>query len=331
MRDGGDMPATVYLALPREDELLSPYKLYEGRSRPIKKAENFSVSIATVVVDEHLDGIFGKDNDLLILTRSALGSRPVVERVHFYGEEIEKGQPISNLLANLAFVAEDYDPLERLWCELVVLEIDRHRESERKAAVDAFRNLAATTGAIFPAMVPYAFGVAAAAGVVEKLVSRLARDKYVVSVPVALHGAESMRGEMPLQEGTYVAFSGPVDASGWRLSDSGQLEGRGIEGHSYVVFNIAPKAFVGHTEITSQKIATLLTQLRDGNPASARSAIEFLRETLDSYSNFDKLHRYLELKRMEPAKRTDAEKAVMESIEQIEALQPFLPNERTSG
>ena len=294
---------TIYLIDPNNNALISPYTV---KGKRIGAAESFSVRLASVVVAEDLDGFLGGKNDVFVMTRSALGKRPRVERVHFYGEEIETGKPIRNLFANLVFVEEDYNPLERLWIELNVIEIDSD-SGERKAAINAFQSMAST------------------AGLVERLVSALEKDDEVVKLPVSLHGSAAMIGEMPLQVGTYIAFARPVNPTGLKLSQSGVLQGSAAKGLSYVVFNVAGEKQISHTEITSQRIATLLTQLRDGNPQVAKSAIEFLGDTLTAYGNFGKLNRYLELKEKKAADLTPPEKGVMDAIKKIPELKPFLP------
>ena len=312
---------TIYLMDPNNNALISPYTV---KGKRIGAAESFSVRLASVVVAEDLDGFLGGKNDVFVMTRSALGKRPRVERVHFYGEEIETGKPIRNLFANLVFVEEDYNPLERLWIELNVIEIDSD-SGERKAAINAFQSMASTAGAVFPAIVPYSFAASAAIGLVERLVSALEKDDEVVKLPISLHGSAAMIGEMPLQVGTYIAFARPVNPAGLKLSQSGLLQGSAAKGLSYVVFNVAGEKQISHTEITSQRIATLLTQLRDGNPQVAKSAIEFLGDTLTAYGNFGKLNRYLELKEKKAADLTPPEKGVMDAIKKIPELKPFLP------
>ena len=153
------MVDNIWLVLPKTTQLISPYELYDSSQR-IPLASPFSVSLINAVISDDLDGLFRGDNDILLLSKSSLGSQPQVERVHYYEEGVAAGRPLKNLLANSVFVSEDYSG-QRLWLEMNVLEIDTDT-GERKAAVQAFQGLASTAGAVFPAIAPYAFGASAA-------------------------------------------------------------------------------------------------------------------------------------------------------------------------
>ena len=274
------------------------------------------------VVAEDLDGWFRGNNDIMILAKSALGDKPKVERIVFYGEEIPKGEPLSNFYANSIFQTDDYDGESRLWLEVNILEIDTDL-GERKAAISAFQSLASTAGAVFPVLLPYAMGASAGVGLVKKLVNALENNINVIKVPIAFYPGKIKRGYPPLQEGQYVVFANPQDPDNFKLSSNGLLEGKNVEKISYAVFDIIEgEERVSPEVVKNQKIATLLTQLRSGNINTTKASIEFLDETLSAYSNYQKLERYLELKNK--ADRTDDEKAIMERIKKIDDLKPYL-------
>lgn len=315
----------IWLVLPKSKELVSPYDLYES-SRLIRAAEPFTVSVINTVVAKDLDGFLRGKNDLLILSKSSLGEQPLVDRIHFYEEEIPKGKPIQNIFADTVYVAEDYSGLDRLWLELNILEIDTDT-GERKAAVKAFQTLAVTAGAVFPVFVPHAFAASAVVTVVEKLFSALERDKNVIKVPFALFPGEPRPGKAPFQAGTYVAFSQPQDASKFKLESSGLLSvnGKPPADVSYAVFNISPQKQVSPSFVTNQKIATLLTQLKTSPGDTIRNSLDFLNDTLTAYSDFTKLKRFLQLKGKKDL--TDDEKTLMDQISKLESLKPFLPKD----
>lgn len=314
----------IWLVLPNKEELFSPYGLYETSKR-IPAAQPFSVTMTNAVVAQDLDGIFRGKNDILLLSKSSMGTQPEVERVHYYEEEVEAGKPLKNLLANSVFVTEDYNGKDRLWLEMNVLEIDSDT-GERKGAIQAFRSLASTAGAVFPAIVPYAFGVSAAVSVVEKLISALEKDEQVVKVPLSLHADEPGPGRAPLQVGSFIAFSQPVDPEEYRLDKNGNVYQRSNNKPSdvsYCVFTVLPEKEVAPEYVLSQKVATLLTQINNGNKNSALGTIAFLQDTLTQYSYFKKLQRYRDLtKKKNP---TDEEKALTDEIGGIDVLQDFLP------
>jgi hypothetical protein len=318
------MTDNIWLVLPKTDALVSPYDLYDTSQR-IAAAKPFSVTLTNAVVAQDLDGIFRGRNDVLLLTKSSLGAQPEVERIHYYEEGVAAGKPLKNLLANSVFVTDDYNGKDRLWLEMNVLEIDTDT-GERKAAIQAFQGLAATAGAVFPAAVPYAFGVSAAVTVVEKLVSALERDEKVVKVPLSLHADEPSPGRAPLQVGSFIAFSQPVDPEKFRLDKNGSVFQRANNKPSevsYCVFSVRPESEVVPEYVLNQKVATLLTQIKNGNKNSAQGTIAFLQDTLAQYSNFKKLQRYRGL--IAKVSPSDEEKALIDELGGLEELKPFLP------
>jgi hypothetical protein len=315
------MKDKVWLVKPDTKELVTPYELHEGSER-ILAAQPFTVSMVTVVVAEDLDGIFRGKNDILVLTKSSMGEQPLVERIHFFEEEVPKGHPIQHMLADNVFVTDDYNEIDKLWLELSVVEVDTDT-GERKAALKAFQGLATTAGAIFPAMLPYAFGASATMGVIKKLVKAFEKDKHVVKVPFALYPGDPRPGKPPLQKGTYVCFAQPQDPSGLKFHMSGLLSSGDVPSEvSYTVFDIAPVKQLSPKFLISQKVAILLTQMEKGNQNSAISTIEFLSDTLSQYDNFKKLNRYLELKGKQNP--TAEEETLMSEIKNVEILKPFL-------
>ena len=312
----------IWLVLPKTKDLVSPYDIYE-ESKRIEAAEPFTVSMVTVVVAEDLDGILRGSNDVLVLTKSSLGEQPFVERIHYYEEGVQTGRPIRNLFADTVFITDDYNGIDRLWLELNVLEIDTDT-GERKAAIKAFQSLAATAGAVFPAVVPYTFAASAAGGMLEKLVSAFEKDTNVVKVPFSLHSGTLTPGKAPLQAGTYVVFAQPQDPNKYKMQTNGLLTtGKRSSNVSYAVFSIAPQKQVSPNFVLNQKIATLLTQVSSGNANAAQGTIAFLNSTLRAYANFSKLNRFIDLKKK--AHLTEKEKVLMTEIMKVDELEPFLP------
>ena len=304
-------------------QLVSPYQILNKKNK-IEAAQQFSVNIVTTLISEDLDGMFRGNNDIMILTRSSMGEQPFVERIHFFQEEIPKDKPIRNIYADTVFVTEDYSGQDRLWIELNVLEIDTD-SGERKSAINQFESLAATAGAVFPAFLPYTFAAKAIVNLTNSIVSKLEKNEWVINMPVAFYSGEPTLGRAPLQTGTFVLFSKPVNPENFKLQQNGQIvrkDGRKFP-KSYLVFEVRAKKSVSPEFVMNQKIATLLTQIRSGNPNTTKSAIHFLGQTLTSYTNFNKLKRYLNL--IEKLSLSDYEKSLLKEIEKIEEIKPFLP------
>lgn len=313
---------SIWLVLPGTDELISPYSVYE-KSKRIEAAQAFSVTMVSAVVGEDLDGFLRGKNDVLVLTRVSLGEQPLVDRIHFYEDDIPVGKPIRSMFADNVFITDDYSGRDRLWIELNVLEIDTD-SGERKMATAAFQSLAATAGAVFPAILPYTFAANAGVVVVEKLVSALEKNERVIKFPFSLYPGELRLGMAPLQEGTYVVFSQPRDPIRYKLQPNGLLSLAGKTATvSYVVFNVSAQPQTSPSFVLNQKIATLLTQINSGNSNSTKGTIDFLTSTVQQYLNYQKLQRYLEIKtKADPSSK---EKELLAAIEKIDAIKPFLP------
>jgi hypothetical protein len=317
-----DMKDSIWFVLPGTDELVSPYSIYDNSKR-IEAAQKFSATMVTTVVGEDLDGFLRGNNDILILTKVSYGEQPLVDRIHFYDKEISTGDPIRSMFADNIFTTDDYSGNDKLRIELNVLEIDTDSE-ERKMLTSAFQSLSTSAGAVFPAILPYAFAASTTAEVMERLISTLEKDQYVIKFPLSLYPGELKRGMAPLQEGDYVVFSEPRDPIRFRLQPSGLLTLAGETAKvSYSVFNVSGQTYTSPSFILSQKIATLLTQINSGNSNSTRGTLNFLESTIQQYSNYQKLQRYLELK--SKANPSEKETQLLGDIEKIKELKPFLP------
>lgn len=312
--------------VPRGDsKLYSPY-VPHASDVPFGTASQFSAAMTTIMVGKDFEGVFRKDNDILVLSRSSLGERPQIERVHYYEEEIPTGTPIRNLLAESVHVCDDYNASDRLWLEMNVVEADSVAKADRDALVSAFQSLATTAGAVFPAVLPYAFGASTLAKILGNLVSAIERDTHVIKVPISLYPGDPRPGRAILREGAYVIFSRAVNPEKYTLQPNGLLDSENPDKEiSYVVFDISRVKRATPAFVMNQKIATLLTQLKRGSEGrTAKATIEFLSETMSAYDNYQKLNRYLELSEKETL--TDEEKSLMKRIKSVRELKDFLPD-----
>jgi hypothetical protein len=276
------------------------------------------------MVAEDLEGLFRGDNDILILTSASLGERPLVQRVHYYEDEVPPKTALKNFIAETMFVWDDYSGMDRLWLEVNIMEIDTDT-GERNALMNAFTNLAATGGAAFPALVPYTMAACGIAAAIEKLISALEKNVSVLRCPMTFYPPP--RTGAPFQTGSYVVFQTPVDGGNYRLQPNQELEtksGSTLD-KSYVVFTIEAVKADSPQWLISQRVATLLTQLERGNPNTPAASLDFLTDTLKQYSNFLSLRRYIELKKKDVNRLTQAERDLMDRIAEREDLLPFLP------
>jgi hypothetical protein len=310
---------------PTSRRLASAYEIQPYAKR-IVAAQPFTVSLKSVMVADDLDGWPRGDNDLLLTTSSSLGEAPKVQRVHFYAEEIKPRTVLKSFFAETMFVCNDYSAADRLWLELKVVEIDTDT-GERKALTNAFGKLAAVAGSVFPVAMPYAALASGVAGAIEKLISALEKNVSAIECPIALYPPDRPDAGMPLQTGMFVVFSQEVDGAEYQFEPGfaiSRIDGRDVD-VAYALFAVEAVKGVSPKWVISQKVATLLTQIDQGNDNSAAGTIDFLTDTLQQYSNFKDLRRYVDLKSKDPAKLTEEEKQLMEQIAKRDELKPFLP------
>ncbi|MFB3818221.1 MAG: hypothetical protein ACE147_11205 [Candidatus Methylomirabilales bacterium] len=316
------MPDNVWFVPWDGEQLLSPYTSHAGAA-PVQAAQPFTVSLLSVVVAEDFEDFFRGKNDILVTSRASLGDQPLVERIHYYDEEIPTGESISNIFADTMFLTDDYNGEDKLYLELVVKEVDTDT-GERQATLNALQSLVQSAGAVFPIVLPYAFAAAAVTEVLKKLITALERDQDVVKMRLSLYPGRPRPGRAVLQEGSFVVFASAQDPSAYRFGRDGLLAGAtGAPSVSYAVFQVTAGKYPSPKFIVDQKVATLLTQMRKGNDTNALTAIHFLENTLTQYTNFSRLKRYLELQG-KPSPSAE-ERALMQRIAADEALKPFLP------
>ena len=196
-------------------------------------------------------------------------------------------------------------------------------------ALKGFETLLSTAGSIYPVVLPY---VALGAELVEAL-SKLwdatdQRETWRISERIRLEPPQTPRAKT-LREGQYVIFNQPIDGTQYQLADNGQVAGELSDELTYAVFRIDASKIPSMDYVVSQKVATLLTQLkndRDDQPAGMlETSFGYLTETLKAYTNFTDLQRYQELQAK--PKRTEAEESQLQRIASRPELKPFLPNE----
>lgn len=327
-KKGNEMKEKTWHVNTTTKGLVSAYDI-QPYAKQLVAAQPFTISLKTVMVADDLDGWPRGDNDLLLTTSSSLGEAPKVQRVHFYGEEIKAKTVLKNFFAETMFVCQDYSATDRLWLELKVLEIDTDT-GERKALTNAFNKLAVVAGSVFPVAMPYAALASGVATAIEKLISALAALEKNVSAlecPIALYPPDRPDAGMPLQTGTFVVFSQEVDGTEYQFEPGltvKRVDGKEVD-VAYALFTVEAVKSVSPKWVISQKVATLLTQIEQGNDNSTAGSIDFLTDTLQQYSNFKDLERYAELGSKDPAKLTEEEKQLMEQIAKRDELKPFLP------
>lgn len=316
---------TVWFVPFGTQDLVSAYEDHPGLS-PIVAAQPFTAALRTVMVAEKLehffDGLF-REHDILILSSTTLGSKPAIQRVHYYQDDLPLKKVLNNFVADAMYVCEDYSGTDHLWMELRILTVGTDPQ-ERDALTRTFTGLASEAGSVFPITLPYTMAASALASAVDKVLDAVNTTKPVLVCPIAFNPAG--HGYPILRAGNYVVFNEEIDAGDYSLATNERLVTRsgGDVGASYAVFTIDAEDAPSPDWVNSQRVATLLTQLDKGNPSATQASIGFVTDTLKAYSNFQNLQRYQELKRKDPATLTPAEKELMNRLAQMPDIKDFL-------
>jgi hypothetical protein len=162
-------------------------------------------------------------------------------------------------------------------------------------------------------------------GILEVINSLDEHDKIVDS-NLQLNLTQENIGAKILQTGHWVYFNKPQD-DGLKINSTLQVIDRNNTGDlfrdcDYVVYSVRGEEAEEPDWETDQKVAKLLSEL-GGKGNSGKSAVEFVRDTVEGYSKFKKLNRIKELE--EKADKTDAEKKLLEKLRSDKSIESFLP------
>lgn len=324
------MSGNVWYRDPETKQLVSPFEKHP-KSKSLEAASPITVTLDRVVVGDDYES-FGSGNDLFIMSRSAMGkNKPKVDRFHTFKKNVPVNEPISGMYNNIMFVEEDYNGQDRLWLELHILEVDVQKADIDKA-VTSFQKMTSVAGSVFPVALPYLFGASAAAELAGELLNWLQKDDPAMDLELPLYPGEPVVSQRVLQTGTYVVFNINRTGSLFTLEQDGCLykNGQKAKDVTYAVINILDQNRFEPKEELSQKISTLLAQMKqdEGESEIAVDAFSFLTDTMTKYDQFEKLTRYNDLndKIKKGQTLSEKEQQLMDSIAKIEALKPYLPS-----
>lgn len=294
-----------------------------------KDAQKLTIAVEEVFVLEKKDAV--SDNDLIICTKHQRGDRPEVDKVHFFQQNVKAPSYEGAFFHPVVFATRDFREEDTLiTIELKVYDQDGLSKKE-SGEIEAGIGSAATASAIaFPAFAPYA-GLAAGVGsALVELVNKLDAHDRILKGRIQLNvNKPSEEGYDLLQPGFLVCFEMDVNAASLVLGNDRRvyrLEGTKAIPYvdmSYAVLRVRRDFLPTPDYAIDEKMATLLTQLDFGKGKPGTASLNFLRETLESYTNFTRLQRYTELA-AKPAP-TDDEKALLAELKGDPKIQPYLP------
>jgi hypothetical protein len=311
------------------DLIPSPTKLVEG-SVPIKQAMPFSIRMNGVFISKSYDEGEGfrkrhsNTNDLLVLTSFQTGTDPTVDRIHLNHPKLEYGQWVGDFFKSLVCSFSDIK-YSQVTIRTHVYDIDDFdKYKETLSAVNAASGSISVT---FPVIAPFtAVALPAIRGILDVINSLDSHDSIIDS-NLQLSIAQENTGIKVLQTGHWIYFNKPQE-EGLKLNPTLQVIGRNSDNKElfkecdYVVYSIRAEEAQEPEWETDQKVAKLLSEL-GGKGNSGKSAVEFVRDTVEGYGKFKKLNRIKELE--EKVDKTEEENKLLEKLKSDKSIEPFLP------
>jgi len=318
-------------------ELISAFGASDSDPFLVKAAQAFTIELETVMVPQeqqkrllpHVSSIpfLDGEKDMLVLSASSTSDHPEVQRVHYFGEAPEFRTPHSNFQSNTMYLTSDYNGKDQLQISVRLVEVDTSNE-ERDTFLSEFQNLAGGAGALFPAVLPYVSAGVQLGKAIDKVITAVKPSNQSRLVNRLNFHAQPNENQVALRLGRYVFFEHDLDSSTLTLSQNNRLlrDGAEVLDVAYVVCQIVPTNDPSPDYVVSQRVATLLTGLDRAHANVSETAVGFLQDTLDAYTGYTDLQRYVELwkKSQAPGGITDNERTLMARIAQKGTLTPFL-------
>ena len=298
---------------PRLDQFFPETSTFEN-------AQPLTIRVRGVMILEDYDWVPGDKNDIMIVTTTRFGSQPPVQRLHFMQHNVEKGWE-GGFFNDVVLAIRDINIHNRtLTLRIQVYDMDGVEEG----LVQAVSSVSQSVAVAFPHLAPYAAAVSFGVPALLKLVDNLNDHDRILDERLTLEIKEPGRGHRLLQPGYFVCFKGPVEKGLFLSSDLRVLKTdrtNAFQECSYAVLQVE-RQFHAHREWEiDQKMAKLIAEL-NGKGQSGKAALEFLRETLDTYDKFRRLERARELKAKETL--SESEQELLQELTSDEALAPFL-------
>lgn len=309
------IPATVQLSR-RLDQLLPTTKTFEN-------AQSLSIRIRGAMLAEAYDRWGGKKNDVMIVSTFQFGSEPPVQRLHFLQDNVKLGWQ-GDFFNDVILALRDFNVTNNvLKLRIQVYDMDGVDET----LIQAIGNVSQSVAVAFPYLGPYAAAVSFGVPALLKLVDNIDQHDRIIDERLTLEISEPEKGHQLLQPGYFVCFKEPVEEGLYLRSDMRVLQPdqkSPFKKLSYTVLEV-DRAFHAHRDWEiDQKAAKLIAEL-NGKGQSGKAALEFLRETLDTYDKYRRLERAYELQaKAKEGALSEAEVQLLQEIKGDEKLAPFL-------
>jgi hypothetical protein len=307
---------------PATSPLLDPFLLDPNPKAIVQAAEDFTISINTISSSLYSNYkntyLAGQHNNNYFVLLSCIGigdqSKPTT-KLNFLQPINEMTRDYTDIWAENVAIVEDYlraDDAQRIYISFQAFcqDLGTTKYADLKTAGDRILGL---TGSIFPSLMPFtSIGRAVVSGV-QNIFAKLSQNpgqckKVEFNLYPVVDQTETIRGEAPLQTGSYVLFFEDTIIDGLQLDSSGVVRGNSsAKIPPYIIVNVkkgkrlAPKFLDVNaaTEILSRyqkNYSYLLPGSGAAAPDRSEGFLEALQEFGKSQRIVQSIQRYYQLK-----------------------------------
>ncbi|TFH48764.1 MAG: hypothetical protein E4G89_05765 [Methanothrix sp.] len=297
---------------------------YISEDSRFHNADPITITLRGAFVKENMDArpLFCGKNDIMIISTFQFGKEPAVQKLHMMGNDVECGWQ-GDFFNRIILAIRDFKELnENLALRVQIYDLDKIDTS----LIDDIQSMAGSVAVAFPALAPYAAG-ATFVNAAAKLADNIDDHDKIIDEKIVLESVDPHIGHTLLQQGYYICFRNPISLSEVKYLDKNlrvlDADKKEFEGFSYAVVEVH-KDFRECLDLEiDQKVAKLASEL-NGKGQSGKAALDFLRETLNTYTDFKDLQRERELGAKKEGELTESEKKLLAELRSKERLKPYL-------
>lgn len=308
-------------------QLKSPTKA-DQEKRFFRDAQELSITVEEAWINVDLDRLFNKDNDLIIASRYQIGSKRIVDKIHFLKRNYPEQETVGPFFHSTIYATKDFQESSNdITLQIRVYDEDGLSCKEIESLQNTLSTVGTASAVAFPAFAPIA-GLATGIGnSLVSLIDNLDDHDRIIDGTIKLEiNKPEDQGYDHLQPGFIICFRDEIKEENLYLGEDKQIysntNGELYKNNSYIVLRIR-RSFIEDPDFeANEHAATLLTEIENGKKGKSVKSLSFVKDTFDSYTKFKKLKRIKELKAKEEL--TEDEQKLLTKLENDSTIVEFL-------
>ncbi|WP_028857478.1 hypothetical protein [Psychrilyobacter atlanticus] len=268
-----------------------------------KNAQKLRITVEGAWIHENMDRLmWTKTNDLIIFSQIGYGSKPPIKKVHFYEKNVKEKKWIPIVFHPDIYATSDFnESIEEINIGIFVYDEDGLNKSKASELSSNFASAASIAAIAFPVLLPYSPLISSVGKSLIGIISNMDDHDEIINGNIRLAvNKSSDEAYNLLQPGFFVCFAEPVEIKNLILKEDKKVytkKGDLYTHNSYIVLRVTKDTSISSEFLINQRMATLLSELEKGKGENSIQALDFLQDTMSSYSLMKKLKRYKELKK----------------------------------